>query len=94
MPPGAVTSALAPLLLPIRARANGAVIEIVPFLASASGSPTIFHTCFSPVSSSIKVTVAPNLTVSPDSLEMSTPGSAKRADLLGRAGSYLYGRAS
>ena len=33
----------------------------MPFLASASGSPTICHTFFSSVSSSTSVTVAPNL---------------------------------
>ena len=51
--------------------ARAEVIEILPFLASASGSPTICHTFFSSVSSSTKVTVAPNLMVSPDSFETS-----------------------
>jgi len=36
-------------------RASGEVMEILPFLASASGSPTICHTAFFSVSSSIKV---------------------------------------
>jgi hypothetical protein len=41
---------LAPLALPISARASGEVIEILPFLASASGSPTSCQTCFFSVS--------------------------------------------
>src|SRR5712691_4633651 len=45
--------------------------EMRPFLASASGSPTICHTAFLSVSSSTSVTVAPNLMVSPESLLMS-----------------------
>jgi hypothetical protein len=53
------------------ARARGEVIEILPSLAFASGSPTICQTCFLSVSSSISVTVAPNLTVSPESFETS-----------------------
>jgi hypothetical protein len=38
-------------------RPSGEAIEILPLLASASGSPTTCHAFFSPVSSSIKVTV-------------------------------------
>ena len=53
------------------ARASGEVMEMRPALASASGSPTICHTRFSSVSSSIKVTVAPNFTVSPESFDTS-----------------------
>jgi hypothetical protein len=49
MPAGVATSALAPVRLPMSARASGEVIEIVPFLASASGSPTICHTFCSPM---------------------------------------------
>src|SRR6516165_7464728 len=70
-PPGVTTSTEAPFFLPTNARASGEVMEILPFLASASGSPTICHTVFLSVSSSIKVTVAPNLTVSPDSFDTS-----------------------
>src|SRR5712671_3472925 len=70
-PLGVTTSTLAPLALPMSARASGEVIEILPFLASASGSPTSCHTCFFSVSSSTKVTVAPNLMVSPDSFDTS-----------------------
>ena len=62
---------MAPLFLPISARASGEEIEMRPSLASASGSPTICQTFFLSVSSSISVTVAPNLTVSPDSLDTS-----------------------
>jgi hypothetical protein len=39
--------------------AVGEVTEIFPFFTSASGSPTICHTFFPPLSSSISVTVAP-----------------------------------
>src|SRR5262245_10841657 len=53
------------------ARASGEVIEILPFLASASGSPTSYQTCFFSVSSSTKVTVAPNVMVSPESFDTS-----------------------
>ena len=70
-PPGATTSTEVPFFFPISARASGEVMEMRPFLASASGSPTICHTAFLSVSSSISVTVAPNLTVSPESLEIS-----------------------
>jgi hypothetical protein len=59
------------VFLPISARASGEVMEMRPFLASASGSPTICHTAFLSVSSSTSVTVAPNLMVSPDSLDTS-----------------------
>src|SRR5262249_13507410 len=67
-PPGVTTSTESPFFLPTRARASGEVMEIRFFLASASGSPTICHTFFSSVSSSITVTVAPNVMVPPDSL--------------------------
>ena len=60
-----------PFFLPISARAIGEVIEMRPFLTSASTSPTICHTVFFSVSSSTSVTVAPNLMVSPESLETS-----------------------
>ena len=46
-------------------------MEILPFLASASGSPTICHTAFLSVSSSIRVTVAPKVIVSPESFDTS-----------------------
>jgi hypothetical protein len=62
---------VAPLVFPINARASGEKIEILRFFASASGSPTICQTRFSLVSSSITVTVAPNLTVSPESFDTS-----------------------
>jgi hypothetical protein len=55
----------------INARAIGEVIEMRPFLASASGSPTICQTFFWSVSSSTSVTVAPKVMVSPESLETS-----------------------
>ena len=70
-PLGVTTSTLVPLDLPISARASGEVMEILPFFASASGSPTSCHTCFFDVSSSSRVTVAPNLMVSPESLDTS-----------------------
>jgi len=70
-PPGATTSTEVPFFFPISARAKGEVMEMRPFLASASGSPTICHTAFLSVSSSTSVTVAPNLMVSPESLLMS-----------------------
>src|SRR6516162_2189277 len=41
------------------------------FLSVASGSPTICHTVFLSVSSSIKVTVAPKVMVSPESFDTS-----------------------
>src|SRR6266481_3448034 len=66
-----MTSTEVPFFLPISARASGEVMEMRPFLASASGSPTICHTAFLSVSSSTSVTVAPNLMVSPESLLMS-----------------------
>src|SRR4029077_804881 len=65
-PPGVSTSMASSLVFPINARAIGEVTEIFPLCASASGSPTICHTFFPPVSSSISVTVAPNLIVSPE----------------------------
>ena len=63
--------------------------EILPLLASASGSPTICQTLFSPLSSSIKVTMAPNLMVSPECFDTSitsareilSSSSATRASL-------------
>ena len=70
-PPGAATSTVSPLLLPIRARAMGEESEMRPCLASDSTSPTIWYLRSSSVSSSTRVTVAPNLTLVPDSLEMS-----------------------
>ncbi len=66
-----MTSTVAPFVLPISARASGEVMEMRPFLASASTSPTICHTAFFSVSSSTNVTVAPNLMVSPESFGMS-----------------------
>jgi len=57
--------------LPMSARASGKKIEILRFIVSASDSPTICHACFSLVSSSIAVTVAPNLMVSPESFDTS-----------------------
>src|SRR5579862_2144354 len=66
-PPGVVTSTVSPLPLPIRARAIGDDSEILPCLASLSTSPTIWYLRFSSVSSSTNVTVAPNLTVLPES---------------------------
>src|SRR5262245_42982609 len=70
-PPGVTTSTCAPFFLPTSARASGEVMEMRPSLAFASGSPTSCQTCFSSVSSSTTVTVAPNFTVSPESLETS-----------------------
>src|SRR5579872_138212 len=70
-PPGVVTSTVSPLPLPIRARAIGDDSEILPCLASLSTSPTIWYLRFSSVSSSTNVTVAPNLTVLPESFETS-----------------------
>jgi hypothetical protein len=70
-PPGVTTSTCAPFFLPTSARASGEVMEILPFLASASGSPTICQTVFLSVSSSINVTVAPKVMVSPESFETS-----------------------
>lgn len=73
MPPGASTSTVVPLVLPINALAIGEATEILPSLGLASGSPTICQIRFSPVSSSISVTVAPNLVVSPpESFDTST----------------------
>ena len=72
------TSTVSPLVLPISARAIGDVTEMFPLWASASGSPTICHTLFSPVSSSISDTVAPNLIVSPESLETSITSARAR----------------
>jgi hypothetical protein len=60
-----------PLVFPINALAIGEVTEIFPAPASTSGSPTICQIRFSRVSSSISVTVAPNLIVSPESLDTS-----------------------
>src|SRR6185295_16196356 len=45
---GVVTSAFSPLALPIRARAMGELMEILPALRSASSSPTILYFTFSP----------------------------------------------
>jgi hypothetical protein len=59
------------LVFPINARAIGEVTEIFPLCASAFGSPTICHTFFWPVSSSVSVIVAPNLIVSPESFDTS-----------------------
>ena len=70
-PPGVATSTLSPLLLPMSARESGEEIEMRPFLASASWSPTICYIRFWSVSSSIRVTVAPNLTLSPERLDTS-----------------------
>ena len=47
MPPGASTSTVVPLVLPINALAIGEVTEIVPSLGLASGSPTICQIRFS-----------------------------------------------
>jgi hypothetical protein len=77
-PPGATTSTMTPLVLPSNDRAMGELTEIFPLRASASGSPTICQTFLSPVSSSINVTVAPNLIVSPDSFETSITSSTSK----------------
>jgi hypothetical protein len=47
----------------ISARASGDVTEIFPLSTSASGSPTICETFFSPLPCSISVTLVPNLIV-------------------------------
>ena len=59
-PRGVVTSTLSPLPLPISARARGEVTDSRPALMSASSSPTIRKVCSSSVSSSARVTLAPN----------------------------------
>ena len=65
---------------------NRRLTEMLPSSASASGSPTICHTLFSPVSSSISDTVAPNLIVSPESLEtLITSARARLVFKLGNA---------
>src|SRR6266446_275487 len=75
---------------PIARALIGEVTEIFPCFTSASGSPTICQTFFSPVSSSISVTVAPNVMVSPESFDTSitsaraslSSSSAMRASLI------------
>ena len=58
------------LVFPINARAIGEVTEIsFPCVHRLLALPTICHTFFPPVSSSISVTVAPNLIVSPESFD-------------------------
>src|SRR5262249_25201471 len=72
-----MTSSESPVALPISARAIGEFTDIFPLCALASGPPTIRHTLFSSVSSSINLTVAPNLIVWPDSFDTSiTSGRA------------------
>ena len=66
-----ITSPLARALVGKKKGVQVEVMEILPFLALASGSPTICQTAFFSVSSSISVTVAPNVMVSPESLETS-----------------------
>jgi len=61
-PPGVETSTTSFLRLPSRARAIGEVMEILPCFTSASSSPTMRYLTFSSVSSSTRVTVAPNMT--------------------------------
>ena len=48
------------------ARATGEVTEIMPWLTSASSSPTIVYVMRSSDSTSTSTTVAPNVTRSPD----------------------------
>ncbi len=98
---GVVTSAVSPLDLPIRARAIGLEIEILPSRTSASRSPTILYLTFSSVSSSTSVTVAPNLIVVPRQLgrvnDLGAPdlvlelGHARLVEALGFLGGVVLG---
>ena len=62
---GLLISTLSSSVLPIRPLAKGLVIESFLFSISDSYSPTIWYSCFSPLSSSSISTVAPNLILSP-----------------------------
>jgi hypothetical protein len=55
----------------ISARASGEANDIFLVFTFASGSPTIFHTDLLLVPCSTRVTVAPNVIVSPDSFDVS-----------------------
>ena len=62
MPFGILSSITSPWSFPIKALANGEVIEIFPILRSASSSPTNLYVTFLPSSRLINNTVDPNIT--------------------------------
>jgi hypothetical protein len=85
---------VAPLVLPINVGAIGEFSEIFPVFTSVSGSPTICHTFFSPLSSSISVMVAPNLMASPkrfDTSITSAPASLSSSSAVTRLVDFSFG---
>src|SRR5882672_6109911 len=70
-PPGVRIFTVSPTSRPIKPRAMGLVMLIRPFFRSASVSPAMVYCTFWPDSLSSSLTVAPNITRSPESFETS-----------------------